>query len=240
MKPEERNGQPAYRRIQQVIRKRIESGQLRPGDAVDSERLLARTHAVSPMTARHALKELELEGLVERRLGAGTFVAPPKIHFNRLLGFSEQMAVRGFSAHSRTLGTRIISDEHEVTARLGLPAGTRLVKLERIRMADGQPFALEVCYLAADKFGGLVETSLEHRSLFTILEQKYGIQLAYADEEVDATAADHRTQERLEVPRGAPLLRIRQVLYGTGGARTAYSLALYRSDRYSLLTRRFR
>jgi GntR family transcriptional regulator len=240
MKPEEQNGQPAYRRIQQVIRKRIESGQLRPGDAVDSERLLARTHAVSPMTARHALKELELEGLVERRLGAGTFVAPPKIHFNRLLSFSEQMAGRGFSAHSRILGARVINGEHEVTARLGLPAGTRLVKLERIRMADGQPFALEVCYLAADQFPALVETSLEHRSLFTLLEQKYGIQLAYADEEVDATAADHRIEDLLEVPRGAPLIRIRQVLYSTGGGRTVYSLALYRSDRYSLLTRRFR
>src|ERR1700693_5143811 len=158
MKPEKQNGQPAYRRIQQAIQKRIESGQLRPGDAVDSERLLARTHAVSPMTARHALKELELEGLVERRLGAGTFVAPPKIHFNRLLSFSEQMAGRGFSSHSRILGARVLHGEYEVTARLGLVAGSRLAKLERIRLADGQPFALEVCYLAADQFPGLVDT----------------------------------------------------------------------------------
>lgn len=240
MKPEKQNGQPAYRRIQQVIRKRIEAGELQPGDAVDSERILARTHSVSLMTARHALKELELEGLVERRLGAGTFVAPPKIHFNRLVSFTEQMASRGFSAHSRILGARVINGEYEVTARLGIPNGSRLVKLERIRMADGQPFALEVCYLAADQFPGLVETSLERRSLFTLLEQKYGIQLAYADEEVDATAADHRMEDLLEVPRGAPLLRIRQVLYSTGGKRTAYSLALYRSDRHSLLTRRFR
>lgn len=240
MKLDKQNGQPAYRRIQQLIRESIESGQLKPGDAVDSERLLARTHGVSLMTARHALKELEVEGMVERRLGAGTFVAPPKIHFNRLVSFSEQMAGRGFSAHSRILAVRLISGESEVTARLGLPAGSRLVKLERIRMADRQPFALEVCYLAADQFPGLVEISLERRSLFTLLEQKYGVQLAYADEEVDATAADHRIEDLLEVPRGASLLRIRQVLYSTGGGRIAYSLALYRSDRYSLLTRRFR
>jgi GntR family transcriptional regulator len=192
------------------------------------------------MTARHALKELELEGLVERRPGAGTFVAPPRIHFNRLVSFSEQMATRGFSAHSRVLCARVIDGEYEVTARLGLPASSKLVRLERVRMAAGQPFALEICYLATNPFSSLVDVPLERRSLFTLLEQKYGIQLAYADEEVDATAADHRMEELLKVPRGAPLLRIRQVLFNSTGTPTIYSLALYRSDRYSLLTRRYR
>lgn len=69
---------PAYQRIQSVIRKRIDSGQLAPGDAVPSERDLARTHRVSLMTARHALASLEREGLVERRRSVGTFVAPQK------------------------------------------------------------------------------------------------------------------------------------------------------------------
>src|SRR5881409_4311297 len=89
-----RNGTPAYKRIQSVIWKRIETGQLKPGDIVDSERELARIHGVSLMTARHALAALEREGMVVRRRGAGTFVAPPKIHFNKLASFSEQMATR--------------------------------------------------------------------------------------------------------------------------------------------------
>ena len=65
------NGIPAYKRIQGIILKRIESGQLKPGDEVSSERELARIHRVSLMTARHALAELEREGMVERRRGAG-------------------------------------------------------------------------------------------------------------------------------------------------------------------------
>ena len=73
-----RNGTPAYKRIQGAILKRIQTGQLKPGDSVDSERELAKIHRVSLMTARHALAGLEREGLVERRRGAGTFVAPPK------------------------------------------------------------------------------------------------------------------------------------------------------------------
>jgi GntR family transcriptional regulator len=73
-----RNGLPAYQKIQGAVRRVIESGGLRPGDAVPSERKLARLHDVSLMTARHALATLEQEGVVERRRGIGTFVSPPK------------------------------------------------------------------------------------------------------------------------------------------------------------------
>ena len=72
------------------------------------------------------------------------------------------------------------------------------------------------------------------------LERDYGIQLAYADEEADDDAAEATTANLLQVPRGHPLLRIRQVIYSTQGKTTLYVLGLYRSDRYNLLVRRFR
>src|SRR6476620_2917261 len=106
-----RNGTPAYKRIRGVIWKRIETGQLKPGDVVDSERELARIHQVSLMTARHALTSLEREGVVERRRGAGTFVAPPKIHFNKLMSYTEPMASRGLAAGSRVVAAKIIEPE---------------------------------------------------------------------------------------------------------------------------------
>src|SRR6201997_5111288 len=102
---------PAYQRIQLAIRRRIDAGHLRPGDPVSSERDLAKLHQVSLMTARHALATLEQEGLVERRRGIGTFVAAPKIHFNKLMGYTEQMAARGFKAASRVLSLKTVDDE---------------------------------------------------------------------------------------------------------------------------------
>src|SRR5438105_15835737 len=123
------NGMPDYKRNQIVIWKRIEAGQLKPGDVVDSERELARIHRVSLMTARHALTSLEREGIVERRRGAGTFVAPPKIHFNKLVSFSEQMATRSLPARSKVLSCSVIGKEQEIAARLALPASSRLIKL---------------------------------------------------------------------------------------------------------------
>ena len=234
------NGMPAYKKIQATIVKRIEGGQLKPGDAVDSERELAKIHQVSLMTARHALTALEREGLVHRRRGAGTFVAPPKIHFNKLTSFTEQMVSRSLTACSKVLSFSVVDNEQEVAARLALSTHARLLKVERLRLAADEPYAVETCYLPADQFAGLTRNLVARGSLFSILEGSYGIQIAYADEEMDATVAAPATANLLKVARDAPLLRIRQVIYSTKGKATLYVLGLYRSDRHTLLVRRFR
>jgi GntR family transcriptional regulator len=234
------NGTPAYKRIQAAILKRIEAGQLRPGDAVDSERELAKIHGVSLMTARHALADLEREGTVERRRGSGTFVAPPKIHFNKLMSFTEVLASRGLTGCSRMLSCIVVDDEAEISARLALPSESRLLKIERLRLGADEPFALETVYLSAANFPGLNRARLERGSLFSILDREYGVTLAHADEEVDATSAESKTADLLSVARGAPLLRIRQVIFSTSGEPILYALGLYRSDRHTLLIRRFR
>ena len=231
---------PAYQRIQTTIRKRIEAGQLKPGDAVASERDLARIHQVSLMTARHALTVLEQEGMVERRRGVGTFVAAPKIHFNKLVSFTEQMASRSLPGRSKILFAKVMDMEQEIAARLSLPGASSVLKLERLRLASNEPFALETCYLSAEKFSDLVSAPLERESLFAVLERNYGVKLGYADEEIDATAADPRTAELLGVTRKSPVLRIRQVTYSIQGQATIYMLGFYRSDRHNLVIRRFR
>src|SRR6202165_860607 len=136
------NDVPAYQRIQSGIRKRIESGQLRSGDAVASERDLAKLHQVSLMTARHALASLEREGIVERRRGIGTFVAAPKIHFNKLMSYTEQMSGRSLTVGSKVLFAKVLDNENEAAARLSLPPTSKIIKTERLRHAAGEAFAL--------------------------------------------------------------------------------------------------
>jgi GntR family transcriptional regulator len=197
-------------------------------------------HKVSLMTARHALVDLAREGIVERRRGAGTFVAPPKIHFNKLMSYTEQMSSRGLMAQSKLVSSGVLDDEPDIAARLSLSATTHLTMIERVRKAGDEPLALESCYLSAQEFPGLVAASLERGSLFSTLENRYGVELAYADEEIDATAADPKTAELLAVPRGSPLLRMRQLIYTNKGKAVIYVLGLYRSGRHTLLIRRFR
>jgi GntR family transcriptional regulator len=235
-----RDGTPAYKRIQAAILSRIETGELRPGDAVDSERDLAKIHSVSLMTARHALVALEREGRVQRRRGAGTFVAPPMVHFNKLTSFTELITGRGLTAYSKVLSFATVNDEPEVNARLALATNARLIKIERLRMGANEPFALETCYLSAADFSGLTRNALVTGSLFSILQHDYNVQLSYADEEVDATAPDSKTAQLLGIPRTLPLMRIRQLIYSTKAKASMYVLGLYRSDRLTLLIRRFR
>ncbi len=199
-----RNGVPAYQRIQGVIRKRIEAGQLRTGDSVASERDLA------------------------------------KIHFNKLMSYTEQMASRSLTAGSKILFSKIIYDEQEIAARLALPTNTGIIKLERLRHSSEEPFALETCYFSSEEFPNLLSLPLNRESLFKVLEREYQVELGYADEEIDATAADTRTAELLSVSRGEPLMRIRQLIYSTKGKAITYVLGFYRSDRHKLLIRRFR
>jgi GntR family transcriptional regulator len=85
-----------------------------------------------------------------------------------------------------------------------------------------------------------VREPLTKSSLFSLLERQYDLALAYADEEVDATAADGRIAQLLEVARAAPVLRIRQVIYSSNSKPVIYAIGFYRSERHSLFIRRFR
>ena len=234
------NEGPVYKQIQKAIRQRIDSGKLKPGNPVPSERELARLHKVSLMTARHALSEMARDGIVERRHGAGTFVAPPRVQFNKLLSYTEQMASLGLTANSRVVTCGVATWEHEIAARLGLAPTARLGKVERVRMAGDESVALEICYWSADEYPNLVDAPLERVSLFGLMEREFGVELAYSDEEIDATDADPHLAELLSVAHGSPLLRIRQLIFSTKSRATVYVVGFYRSGRHTLRVRRFR
>jgi GntR family transcriptional regulator len=204
---------------------------------VASERTLAKAYHVSLLTARQALKELELDGLVKRQQCVGTFVAPPKIEFNKLVSFTEQMASRGFVVRSRILAAAIVRGDYECSARLGLIVGADVLRIERVRLVNGEPSALELCYFPADTFAPILKCSLERRPLFDILERDLEIKLAYADEEVDATAPNARASKLLGTDLNSPMLRIRQVVYAANGNPVMYNLGLYR---HTLHVRRYR
>jgi DNA-binding GntR family transcriptional regulator len=150
------------------------------------------------------------------------------------------MAARGLAAASRVLSPIEIYNEQDIAARLELPVTSRLIKIERLRLGAGEPFALETCYLPAEQFGGLLQTGLLRGSLFYTLERDYGVKLSHADGVIDASIADHRSARKMGISHQLPLLRIRQVIYSSEDKATAFVLGLYRSDRHNLLIRRYR
>jgi GntR family transcriptional regulator len=150
------------------------------------------------------------------------------------------MASLGLVPRSRIVSSGIVNQEQEIAATLGLSPACSLIKIERVRSTANEPVALEVCYLPAEEYQVVLDVPLDRASLFGALERDCGIDLAYADEEIDVTFADHRIAKLLNIPNGAPLLRIRQLIFSTEGRATMYATGLYRSGRHTLRIRRFR
>ena len=139
-----------------------------------SERALCQEYAVSRMTLRQACGLLEQEGLIERRRGRGTFVSPKKMRKRQqeMRGFTEEIRARGGIPSSRLLDFRRTEPDLATQEFLGLPAGELVYQIERLRLNDGMPLALEnvavPCYLCPhlDRF------DLATQSLYAILEER--------------------------------------------------------------------
>ena len=231
---------PIYVQIAESIRRRIRSGKLKVGDRLESERQLASNFGVSLMTARQALQSLEEEGLIERRHGSGTFVRTPRVNWNRLMSFTEQMAERGLEASSRLVLAECVGAAPIIAEQLELPRTEQFFRVERIREGDGEPLAVEACYLPLSRFAGLDEKPLMKRSLFDVLEHDYGVSLCRADEVIEAQLPDKRVAKLLGIRTNDPVLHVRQILFGNANQPVAISYGWYRADKNSFTVVRTR
>src|SRR5438093_2030207 len=131
---------PRYRQVAAELEQAIESGGLRPHDRLASERSIAEQHGLSRMTARQAVELLVRRGVVYRRPGSGTYVAPARVEhtLQRFAGFSEQMRSQGIEPSGRVLSVALSEDEDpDVEQALDLAPGDRFWTLRRVRFGDG-------------------------------------------------------------------------------------------------------
>lgn len=224
---------PLYYRIKQDLLVAIDEGRLQPGDRVPSERELTERYGVSRMTARHALAILEQEGFLRRVQGKGSFVAPPKLE-QTLLGltsFTEEMRRRGLVPSTQVRLVEEVRAGDRVAEHLNALPDERVYMVERLRLASGDPMALERVYLPARLVQGLAELDLTG-SLYEILLQNYGIRLENAVQSLEAVLADPDEAAALHVPLGSALLAMTRVSFSAAGEPIEYVRSLYRADRY--------
>lgn len=175
------------------------------GSLLESEPELASRFGVSRMTARQAVQNLAKAGLVERRRGSGTFVAPPVLHRREglLMSFTEDMRRRGMKSSSRILSGDIVTSPEEALA-LGLQPSSWVVRLVRVRYADGKPLAIERVSLPGE-FSPVLKYDLEQGSLHEAL-RSMGRQISHAQGYVTARLATDEEAEILGLQPPAPLL----------------------------------
>jgi GntR family transcriptional regulator len=225
---------PIYYQLKELIRQKIAQGVWKPGDLLPSERELSEQYGISRMTARQALNELLSEGLVRRVQGRGTFVAELKViqHLTRLTGYTEDMAKRGLRSGARVLQLEEIEATDRVAEPLGVDLGVSIVFLERLRLAEGTPMAIEASHIHFDGVQALLEEDFENDSLYRILSEKYDVVPTRAEQQMEATLCSQRWQELLELQPGAPVLVMRRTTCDQLGRPIEYVESVYRGDRY--------
>ena len=229
---------PLYYQIKTRLLESIETGQLKPGDRVPSERELTTHFNVSRMTARQALTELENQGYLYRLQGKGTFVATPKLDqpLAGLTSFTEDMRRRGLEPGAQVLSAEEVPAGRKAARALGLSETALVFRLERLRLAGGDPMALEIAHVPAALVPGLAEEGALERSLYGLLRERYGIRLIRATQSLEAVAANEYEAQVLHVKEGTPLLLLERVSRDEQDRPVEFVRSLYRGDRYRFIT----
>jgi GntR family transcriptional regulator len=170
--------------------------------------------------------------------GKGTFVAKPKVaQILELTGYTEDMRAHGLQPRTVTLDTGYIVAGEQLAGYLSIRAGGRVLRVHRLRLADGEPMSIDVSYLPARRFPGLRRNLQKNASLYQTLTSAYGIELAEAEETIETALAGPEDARLLGVDVGLPLLLVSRHSFDASGSPVEWARSWYRGDRYKIVTR---
>lgn len=227
---------PKGEQLHQILVDLVEN--LQPGELLPSERVLAERFNVSRMTVRTEIDRLERAWRVTRRHGQGTFVAEPKlVQSDVLISFSEDMRARGLVPGSQVLSIGVEPALESESKWVGLPPRTSIVRIVRVRTANGLPIAVERASLPSERFPGLEDADLgDGDSLYDLIERRYGVRADNAVQRVSAVLPDGIDATLLNVSSTLPCFRVERVARDAEGI-FEFGHSLYRGDRYDVVMR---
>ena len=223
---------PLYFQVAQQLERAIEDGQLPPGTRLDNELALADELRLSRPTLRRAMQYLVDKGLLVRRRGVGTRVVQPKVRRPlELSSLYDDLAATGQQPSTQIIGHKPVPAPDDVAALLGVPAGSEVLWLERLRSAREQPIARLNNYLPAELLDFDLEL-LQQQGLYQLMRQ-VGIRPHSAMQTIGARTATTGEARLLGEARGAALLTMQRITYDETGAAVEYGTHIYAASRYS-------
>lgn len=225
--------EPMYIKIHNQIKRDIENKKYVVGQRIPAERQLALKFNVSRMTLRQAIKTLEDEGILERRLGSGTYVASQKVQekMSGVMSFTDITRSNGQVPSSKLISYRVTKPSLSEKEKLNIKDTDNVLRMERVRSADGVP----ICYEVATIPYNLVEDFSKEEvstSLYDTLKKKGGYEIGNVTENIGASVASENDARLLSVRKGEALVTRRQVTELSDGRPFEYVRASYVAERF--------
>lgn len=225
---------PYYIQLMDLIKDQVSKDKWHHGDRIPGEQDLCEMYGVSRTVVRQALRELEFQGIINRRKGKGTFISIPKISeglVQKLTGFYQDMVERGHIVGTKVLHQKIIPANEKIANYLKIQPGTDVIDIQRLRFIDNEPILLVTTYIPYELCPALVKVDLTDRSLYAFLEKEYNIFPARGQRYVEAVLTNETEARLLNIEKGAPLLMLDSISYSDSGQPIEYYHALHRGDR---------
>lgn len=226
---------PRYVQLRQRLSEGVSRGILAPGMPLPPEREIASITNFSRVTVRKAIQSLANRGTIVQKQGSGSFIAskPERIEqkLSRLTSFSEDMSRRGKNSTSKWLERGIFMPSPDEMTSLGLTSEDSVTRLVRLRLADGEPMAIERASLPTDILPNPLEVE---KSLYEILERD-GCRPVRALQKISAINLPERDAALLAVPTADAGLKIERISYLPSGRVAEFTQSLYRGDAYDFV-----
>lgn len=230
------NNIPLYFQLENLIKRCISSGLVKPGDLLPSEAELCRSFGISRSTVRQAIGELEEEGLVIRHQGKGTFIAEPKLHrrSENIYSFTSEANAMGLHPSSTLVDFAVIKPAEDLRRMLELQSGDIPVyRFTRIRRVDGIPLMLETSYYPTYVYPNLTPELLKTHSVYSLLYER-GIVPVSAVDTYEAVRLEASEAALLETRAGSAGFSHQRITRSENGEVFELTQSVMRGDRTKL------
>ena len=229
---------PLSHQLIEILRDLVLKNNYKAGQSFFTEKELAEKYGVSRTTIREAASRLVYEGLLRRERGKGIFVTKPRIHeeSSSLLSYTEEIISRGMKPGSRVVEIQLEIPPWRIRNILQLNKDDKIIRLKRIRLANGEPMAIQISHLPYTLCPEIYQGGYDWdtQSLATALED-LGLKMVRATQRVYASTADKENTSLLNITLGEPLLVVERTCLLKDNTPIEYAIIHNRGDRWDFI-----
>lgn len=235
---DKQSGIPIYIQIQNDIKQKIEEGYWQVGTAIPAERQLAEMFNVSRMTVRQAIQGLVDDGVLQRRVGAGTFISERKLteRLEAVTSFTNLMIQEGKTPSTRVVAFGIKPASLQEAEALQLPPSSNVMKVERVRYGDKVPILYETVAIPEIVAEQLTREDIMN-SLYEAIVTKLGLSIGEAEQIMEAALISEKIAPYLEVKIGTPVMKLRQITKLSDGRPFEFTRSQYVGSRFQFVAK---